>query len=560
MRRACARLRALPLFLAAAAGWMLAAGPVLAVDLTLGNNQNQTEPVTITENSTIQTQTGGTESAIQSGAVTFSSPFILTLRPVDSGDQLAVTGVISGGGSLNIAGAGTTILSGNNTFTGGVTVTGTGKVRAVSSNAFGTGTVTIDNSTAVLEFGDSVEIANAFVLNTNSTFSTLTFNTEEALLNGTVALGSNTLSLVAVGPSDVLSLTGVISGTGALTVSGTGIVSLSGANTFSGGITITEGTSLGADSSGAFGTGTVTINHADAILGFNVGVNVANNVVLLTNAEFTKIGNIGGTGQLSGNVNLNANVLSLTAINPSERLLLSGVISGTGSVTVDGAGTVILSGANTYTGGTTVESGGNLQMNGSIVGQTAVNSLGTLSGTGTAGSVTVDGRIAPGLNGGTSIGTLSTTGNVTFNSGSSLAVNLAPDGSSDLLNVGGTTSINSGATINATLALTSFTVGQTYTVLDSTGAISGSFGSVVSNFNFLGLTIIQAGSTIQVQIASINALATVTDATSLAGAVSAANAAASGSAVLFAPASIVNLTANAPAYNLGANDSLFILG
>lgn len=555
----CSLQRLVGLGLATFAGVVWPLHLALAIDLTLGNGQVQSEPITVTENSTIQTQSGGTESAFQSGNISFSSPFILTLNPVDSTDQLTVIGIVSGDGSLVVAGAGTTILSGTNTFTGGVSVTGTGKLRALNSEAFGTGTVTINNSAATLEFA-SVEMINGFVLNTNSSFSTVEGGLDEAFLYGTVTLNANSLSLVSVDATDSLSVNGVISGTGAITVSGAGTVLLSGANTFSGGITVTGPGTLVAGNSLAFGTGTVTVNAADASIGFGTATNVANDVTLLTNARFIVSGSSAGTGQLSGDVNINGNILTLLPLNNFDRLVISGNISGSGSLVVDGAGTVVLSGVNTYTGGTNITTGGSLQVNGSILGQTTVNSLGTLSGIGTVGSVTVDGVIAPGLTGGAGLGTLTTTGNVVFNTGSALRVNLSPTGTSDLLNVGGTTAINSGATVDANLALTSFVVGQTYTVLNSTGSLSGAFGSVTSNYSFLGLTLIQVGNTVQVQIASVNALATVADATSYASAVSAGNTAVSGSAIVFSPSTTVNLAANATAFDIGTGNSLYVLG
>jgi fibronectin-binding autotransporter adhesin len=531
--------------------------PAAAIDLTYTNNQNQTEPITVTENTTLQTQAGGTEVAVQSGNVTFSSPFILTLRPIDAADQLTVSGVISGGGSLAIDGAGKAILSGNNTFTGGIAVNGAGTLSARNNNAFGTGTVTINNAAATVSFGNLLTVSNAFILNTNSTFSTLSGGLEDALLTGTVDLGGNTLSLVTFEVNDNLGLDGIISGTGAITVSGGGAVRLGGANTFTGGVTITGTGSVNATNSSAFGTGTVTVNNDGATVGFGGGVNAPNDVVLMSDATFTVAGDEFAHGQLSGNVALGDNTVDLFAEGTGQQLTLSGTLSGTGAVTVDGGGVVVLSGASTYTGGTTVNGGGTLVVNGSITGATTVTALATLGGEGTIGSLTLGGTLNPGSL--TDIGTLTTTGNVVFNTGSFFTVQLDAGGGSDLLNVGGTTTINSGVTVDANLTLTSFTVGQTFTILDSTGAISGSFGSITSNFNFLGLSLVQVGNTIQVEVTSVNTLATIIDEASFSSAVATANAAANGSAIAFSPGVTVDLTANAPAFNLGTK-TIYLLG
>jgi autotransporter-associated beta strand protein len=93
----------------------------------------------------------------------------------------------------------------------------------------------------------------------------------------------------------------------------------------------------------------------------------------------------------------------------------AGVISGQGGIAKQGATTLTLSGNNTYTGATTVEQG-KLIVNGSVSSSAVtVQSGATLGGSGTVGSLTLNGILAPG----NSAGTTTATGDTFWNQGSS---------------------------------------------------------------------------------------------------------------------------------------------
>ena len=149
----------------------------------------------------------------------------------------------------------------------------------------------------------------------------------------------------------------------------------------------------------------------------------------------------------------------------------------TGSLTKSGAGTTTLAGTNTYTGNTTV-TGGLLNVNGSIT-STAIINGGSLGGAGTVGGITANsgGTVAPG----NSIGTLNVSGNAAFAAGSTYQVEVASDGTSDKLNVTGTTTIN-GGTVNVipTGSLQSFTHGTRYTIITSNGGVTGQFSGLTA--------------------------------------------------------------------------------
>ena len=124
------------------------------------------------------------------------------------------------------------------------------------------------------------------------------------------------------------------------------------------------------------------------------------------------------TAGANSGVNLGVYTLILNPVNAANFFTFDNPISGTGGVTVIGAGRVNLNTVNTYTGATTINSGTlSLGSAGSIAtsSMVTVNSGGRLEGTGISGDTTnfAGGTIAPG----NSIGTLLIAGNYIGNGG-----------------------------------------------------------------------------------------------------------------------------------------------
>ncbi|MDI1287167.1 MAG: autotransporter-associated beta strand repeat-containing protein, partial [Reyranella sp.] len=141
----------------------------------------------------------------------------------------------------------------------------------------------------------------------------------------TFLMGSTTLSQTGTG-----TFSGTISGTGGLTISG-GRVDLTGTNSYTGGTVVSGGGTVAIDSNVRLG------NAADSLT-LNGGRLLATGSFTLPRA--TVLGSSGGT--------FNTNGFDLTMGTP---------ISGPGSLTKAGLGTMTLEGANSYTGGTIVNEG-----------------------------------------------------------------------------------------------------------------------------------------------------------------------------------------------------------
>jgi autotransporter-associated beta strand protein len=163
----------------------------------------------------------------------------------------------------------------------------------------------------------------------------------------------------------------------------------------------------------------------------------------------------------------------------------SNAISGTGTLTKDGAGILTLSGSNGYTGATNVNNG-TLRINGSTSASSTVGvaSTGTLGGTGTiGGAVNVTGQLSPGA----SIETLGT-GTLSFLNTSTLVHELdssvGTSVGSDLLKVGG--NLNLTGTVNLTLtdiALTdvAFAANTVFSLINYTGTWNGGLFTLSGN-------------------------------------------------------------------------------
>jgi autotransporter-associated beta strand protein len=217
-----------------------------------------------------------------------------------TGDKWNATALGTISGSLVIdSGAHLYVASGNTTFTGGITLNGTG-------NSENRGAIRVGNATAVV--GGNITLASSSTISMEAVGSSLPGNissgaagTQILTLGGTASVGG-TLSGIIGGGIDTLAVTTAVGGNYTLT----------GINTYTGDTTIAAGTTLTIGGAGRLGSGTYA-------------------------------GLINNSGTL--------------AYGSTASQTLSGVISGSGALTKSAANTLTLSGANSYTGNTTVSGG-----------------------------------------------------------------------------------------------------------------------------------------------------------------------------------------------------------
>jgi autotransporter-associated beta strand protein len=204
---------------------------------------------------TVSSAISGTIGLVKNGigGLTLSGVCNYTGRTIINQGTLTVTaasvlnGVISGSGSLTKTGAAILTLGGNNTYSGGTSYVAGGVgayILFTSSNAFGTGLLTVSNAVGRIDTSANVTLPNDFQLTTAIQIRTL---------------GANTITI-----------TGNIAGGGNLTKAGNGTLVLSGTLTYTGQTAITG--SLRAFKTTGASTATATFNSAGLFVtvAFNV--------------------------------------------------------------------------------------------------------------------------------------------------------------------------------------------------------------------------------------------------------------------------------------------------
>ena len=309
-------------------------------------------------------------------------------------------------------------------FSGAVTLGGSGSLSVNTLQVDANQTFTLAGSTGTLTF-KAINLLSAAKIAVTGDVNVSPLSNSTATISGAtgnVDLSGGTRAFnVGNGTSDVdLDVVSPIIN-GGLTKNGAGTMRLSGANTFTGPVTMNAGVLRSNNAAGFANSSTIAVNGGTLDL----------------NGITDTVASLEGTG---GAIAQGAAGLTLGATSGSKTF--AGTITGTGTLTKNGAAVQVLSGNNSV--GPVVINGGSLLFNGaSTTGAVTVGNGATLGGTGSvSGAVTVNsgGHLAPGA----SIESLGV-GSLTLNAGSVLDIELDGVSANDSINVAGLLTLNGGS-------------------------------------------------------------------------------------------------------------------
>ncbi|MCL9173409.1 fibronectin-binding autotransporter adhesin ShdA [Salmonella enterica subsp. enterica serovar Enteritidis] len=443
---------------------------------------------------------GGT--TISGGTLTADHADSLGSGDIDNSGVLKVgegelENILSGSGSLVKTGTGELTLSGDNSYSGGTTITG-GTLMADHADSLGSGD--IDNS-GVLKVGEG-DLENTLsgsgsLVKTGTGELTLSggndYSGGTTIIGGTLtadhadSLGSGDIDnsgVLQVGEGE---LKNTLSGSGSLVKTGTGELTLSGDNTYSGGTTISDGTLIAAsvnalgsgdiDNSGVLkvgegelkntlfgsgslvktGTGVLTLSGDNTYSG---GTTISDGTLIADHADSLGSGDIDNSGVLK--------------VGEGE---LKNTLSGSGSLVKTGTGVLTLSGDNkTYSGDTTIADGTLIAANVNALGSGNIDNSGTLmldaNGAFELANVTTHSGATTALAAGSTL----YASQLTQENGSTLCIDLgaATDDAmitADSVTLGGTLNVTGIGSVTDSWTPEAYT----YTLIDSDSAITSDF-------------------------------------------------------------------------------------
>ncbi|WP_181413084.1 fibronectin-binding autotransporter adhesin ShdA [Salmonella enterica] len=331
-------------------------------------------------------------AALGTGDVTIAESATLALS------QGTLDNNVTGEGQIVKSGSDELIVTGDNNYSGGTTISG-GTLTADHADSLGSGDIDnsgvlkvgegeleniLSGSGSLVKTGTgelTLSGDNSYSGGTTITGGTLTADHADSLGSGDI----DNSGVLKVGEGD---LENTLSGSGSLVKTGTGELTLSGGNDYSGGTTIIGGT-LTADHADSLGSGDI-----DNSGGLQVGEGELKNT-LFGSGSLVKTGTgeltLNGDNDYSGGTTITGGTLIAASVNAlgSGDIDNSGVLQvgegelkntlfGSGSLGKTGTGELTLSGDNTYSGGTTISGGTLIAANVNALGSGDIDNSGTL--------------------------------------------------------------------------------------------------------------------------------------------------------------------------------------
>ncbi|MBN9517029.1 autotransporter-associated beta strand repeat-containing protein, partial [bacterium] len=422
---------------------------------------------------------------VTNGTVLDLGTFSDTIGPLTLG---ATTG--SDAAFVTTTGAGTLRLNGNVTREVSAAAPGAAQIIGRLDLNGATRTVTVADSTALVELFIPAAVVNSgggaagltkagagTLQLSNSTVNTYTGAT--TVLGGTLELNKSAAGATAVPGALVVGAGAAVESFAANLIADTAQVTVGAGATFYlngdpetvAGLSVSGGTVTIAGSGVLTVGGPVTLQNATVSSGT---LALGGGVTVLAGGATTVTSRI----DLAGTTR----TFDVADAGAGDDLIIGNVIlnsgGGAAGLTKTGAGTLTLGVANSYTGTTTVTAGV-LRVVGSVATSPVALAGGTLTGSGTVGVVTATGgTLTPGLAGPTVI---LTTSGVVLGAGSTFApvISSVGGGIADLLRVNGTVNLT-GATLNPTLIGTPPTGTLSFLLIanDGTDAVVGTFAGL----------------------------------------------------------------------------------
>ncbi len=308
------------------------------------------------------TTLNGTGGYVTNSSASTASTLTLNIGANTADNYNGTIATASSGGNFNLvltnAAGGTAALyslnNSNSTFTGSITVIGTGGIVGTNGvlGIYGDGALGNANNTLTLTNGGGLcNMTNPTTSGTWPGHLAFTLGSGRSIVLAGTAGG-----VFRIGYNDTCTINSTISGTGAFTKSDNGNLILNAANTFSGNSTIANIDGIGA--------GVLTLGNSLALQNSTLNYGSSGGNLSFGSLTSATLGGLQGNQALGLTNNSGAAVALSIGNNNTISTNYTSVLSGPGSLTKIGTGTNTFSGTNTYTGNTTI-SAGTLALSGS---------------------------------------------------------------------------------------------------------------------------------------------------------------------------------------------------